>query len=125
MSGWVKHRIRYLRNWRQYVEALTKSIEELLPDTEVYVIGGAAEDRLTILSDIDVLIVVDEPLTIQQRRKIKADIIWNAEKHGFPWDYPVEIHIISRNELPQYLKHVKKLVPVKTKTSQAHEISKQ
>jgi len=120
MSGWVKYRIRYLRNWRQYIKLLAKSIEELLPNAEVYVIGGAAEDRLTILSDIDVLIVVDEPLTTQQLRKIKADIIWNAEKYGFPWDYPVEIHIITRNELPQHLKHVKKLIPVKTRS---HELS--
>lgn len=112
MCGWVKHRIRYLRDWRRYVNALAKSVEELLPNARVYVAGGAAEDRLTVLSDVDVLVVVDKPLAEPQQRRLKADIIWNAEKHGLPWDYPVEIHIITGDQLK---KHAGRLIPVKAK----------
>ena len=121
MCGWVRRRLRYLREWRRYVEALARSVEELLPGAEVYVFGGAAEGRLTVLSDVDVLVVVDEPLTDQLRRKMKADIIWNAGKYGFPWDYPVDLHIVSREELPQYLKHAKKLVPIKSREQPRQE----
>jgi len=116
MCGWVKYKIEYLRNWKHYVNLLAKSIKELLPNTQAYVIGGAAEDRLTILSDIDVLIVIDKPLTDSQRRKLKTDILWNAiEKYGLPWDYPVEIHIATKEELKTYLRHTKKIIPIKIK----------
>ncbi|ADI32068.1 nucleotidyltransferase domain-containing protein [Staphylothermus hellenicus] len=76
----------------------------MLPNAEIYVFSGAAENRLTVLSDVDVLVVIDAPLIPRERRRIKADIIWNAEKYGF--------HVISRIELPMYLKHMRKLVPI-------------
>jgi len=112
-SGWVKWRINYLKNWKHYVGLLAKSVKEVLPEVEIYVIGGAAENRLTILSDIDVLVVTSKPLDVSECRRLKADIIWNAEKHGFPWDYPVEIHIISKRELKNYLKHTKNVIRIK------------
>ena len=111
-GGWIRHRIEYLRKWRHYVSLLARSVRELLPGAEVYVFGGAAEDRLTVLSDVDVLVVVDRELNQREKWKLKADIIWNATKYGFPWDYPVDLHIVSRRELPRYLRHAKKLVRV-------------
>ncbi len=113
--GWVRYRIEYLRKWRYYVELLAKSIEELLPSAEIYVFGGAAEDRLTVLGDIDVLVVVDKPMSYAERRKLKAEIIWDPEKYGFPWDYPVDIRIVTRSELPQYLRYAKKLISISRK----------
>ena len=112
MCGWVRYRIEYLRKWRFYVKLLAKSIRELLPSARAYVFGGAAEDRLTVLSDVDVLIVLDHPIDRRERWRLKADIIWNATKYGFPWDYPVDIHIVTQDELPQYLKHAKRLIPI-------------
>ncbi len=51
--------------------------------------GGAAEDRLTVLSDIDILIIVNRELTDQEKTKLKAGILWNAvDKYGLPWGYP-------------------------------------
>ena len=112
-SGWAKWKIDYLKNWKRYVRLLAKYVKEVLPEAEVYVIGGAAENRLTVLSDIDVLIVTDKPLDASECRRLKADIIWGAAKYGFPWDYPVEIHIISKGELKNYLKHTRKIIQVK------------
>ncbi len=112
MCGWVRHRIEYLRKWKSYVKLLARSVKELLPNAEIYVFGGAAENRLTVLSDVDVLIVLDKPMDRSERSKLKADIIWNATKYGFPWDYPVDIHIVTRSELPQYLKHIKKMISI-------------
>ena len=72
------------------------------------VFGGAAEDRLTVLSDVDILIVIDKKLSLVEKAKLKADIIWNAEKYGFPLHYPIDIHVVSQDELKEYLKYIKK-----------------
>ncbi|MEM4581241.1 MAG: nucleotidyltransferase domain-containing protein [Candidatus Korarchaeum sp.] len=106
MPGWSKYagrRIDHLKRWKQYVKLLYEVARGL--SSEVYVIGGAAEDRLTVLSDIDLVIVVEEALPDSDRRRIKADILWAAVERGLPLDYPVEIHILSREEFETYLRH--------------------
>ncbi|MFN4046420.1 MAG: nucleotidyltransferase domain-containing protein [Acidilobaceae archaeon] len=105
-SSYVKHRIEYLREWRRYARIVAEAARSLL-ESEVYVVGGAAEGRLTVLSDIDIVIVVGWSLTDSERRRIKADILWAAVERGLPLDYPVEIHIASHEELKEYLKRGK------------------
>jgi predicted nucleotidyltransferase len=54
---------------------VTKGME---PNTEVYVIGGVAEDRITVLSDIDILIVTKRKIEGGKRKELKADILIRA-----------------------------------------------
>ena len=101
-----------MRNWRRHVKILADSVRRLIPDVEVYVFGGAAEDRLTVLSDIDFLVVVDRSMKPAEKRRLRADIIWDAVKDGFPWDYPIDIHIVSRKDLGDYQRYIKRSVKV-------------
>jgi len=49
---------RELLRWRKYLEILVEAVKEVLgEDAEVYIFGSAAENRLTVDSDIDVAIV--------------------------------------------------------------------
>ncbi|MGC8933393.1 MAG: nucleotidyltransferase domain-containing protein [Candidatus Methanodesulfokora sp.] len=85
---------------------LAKAAKRILPCSKVYAFGGAAEDRLTVLSDIDVLIVTSKKIT-DSERGIKAEILRVAEDLGFPWYYPIDIHIACTEDLENYRKHGK------------------
>ena len=93
---WAKYHLQHLKKWREAVEAIAKAVSEIVPGAEVYVVGGAAENRLTVLSDIDIVVCLGEkvePDSIWElRRRILATAI---DKYGLPWDYPVEIHILT------------------------------
>lgn len=105
---WVKYHLEHLRNWRKAVEAVVKAVEDLKLDAEVYVVGGAAEGRLTILSDVDVLICVrgwGEDLRMI-RKKVLAKAMDN---YNLPWDYPIELHIYPVEECLETLKYSKNL----------------
>lgn len=87
-----------MRKWREYVESIVRASRDTLPFSEAYVVGGVAEGRVTVLSDIDVLIVVDD-INPRDLLKLKAAIMSRAiDCYGLPWDAPVEIHIASRRE---------------------------
>jgi len=88
------------------------AVKSLGLDADVYVIGGAAERRLTVLSDIDVLVCVDESCGVdlwELRRRILTRAM---DEHGLPWDYPIELHILVRRECEKLLKSLK-AIPVK------------
>lgn len=68
----------------------------------MFIFGGAAEGRLTVLSDIDVLVVTNRSLTDSERRKVKAKMLKVAEGRGLPWYYPVDIHVVNENEFKEY-----------------------
>lgn len=51
-------RLRVIRGWRRYAEIIARAVEATIPDASVYLAGGAAEGRLTILSDVDVVVVL-------------------------------------------------------------------
>jgi len=109
VSSWVKYHFRHLANWRKYAEAIAESVKEIIgEEAEVYVIGGIAENRVTVLSDIDILVVIPDNL---DPRGLSVKILVNAmDKHGLPWDAPVELHIVRRSEAKQYLscsKHIR------------------
>jgi len=111
---WVRRRLRYLRMWREAAKAVAKAARDLDPAAEVYVVGGAAEDRLTVLSDVDIVVIPSKPLDNealnQLRRKVYARAI---DFYNLPWDYPVEIHIMQREEFEEvFLKKGKKVIRV-------------
>ena len=105
---WVKYHLEHLKNWRKAVEAIVKAVEDLRLDAEVYVVGGAAEGRLTILSDVDVLVCVKKEG--EDLRELRKQILVKAmDKYGLPWDYPVEIHVHPVKECLEIIRYSKNL----------------
>jgi len=101
-----------LRRWREYAEKIAKAAESVLGDVEVYVIGGVAEERTTVLSDIDILIVAKH-IDAEKKKMLYADILEKAiDEYGLPWDVPVELHITDEKEAREYLKPSKNAVKI-------------
>ncbi|BCU71560.1 nucleotidyltransferase domain-containing protein [Stygiolobus caldivivus] len=70
---------------------MTRDIE---PGAEVYVIGGVAEDRITVLSDIDILIVVKRKLEGKEKMELRKKVFFRAmDFYDLPFDAPVELHV--------------------------------
>mgnify|MGYP000008673373 CR=1 FL=1 len=112
MSSWVRHHFEHLRRWREYADKVARSARDLAPGAEVYVIGGVAEGRATVLSDIDVLIVV-RGLDSASRRQLSVEILDRAiAVYGLPWDSPVELHVVDEVSFREYLKRCRRVVRV-------------
>ena len=112
MSSWVKYHFTHLRRWREYTEKVSRAVQDLAPDAKVYVIGGVAEGRTTIYSDIDILVVVKstDPNT---RRKLLIDILERAiDTYGLPWDAPVELHVVGEERAKEYLRHSRNVIRI-------------
>ena len=61
VDEYMVERLARLLRWREYVEAIARAAEDLLGGgVEAYVVGGAAEGRLTAASDIDVVVVTSK-----------------------------------------------------------------
>jgi hypothetical protein len=101
-------RLRELLRWRSYLPILVEAVKNVLgEDVEVYMFGSAVEGRLTIDSDIDVAVVVEELPGSASRRVGILNRIWSImEDNGVPWWYPFEIHLMTREEL-KLLREVK------------------
>ena len=105
---WAKHHLEHLRRWREAVEAIAKAIRDLGIKAELYVIGGAAESRLTILSDIDVLLCLEEGLGPEDLWALRRKVLGVAmDKYGLPIDYPVELHIWDKKTCSKTLRREK------------------
>ena len=93
----VEGRLKLLKKWRAITLKAATAIKKLYPQAEIYLFGGAAEGRLTVLSDIDLAVVVDvEP---GSRGEMLARIWEELEREGIPQYYPLEIHVLSRDEI--------------------------
>lgn len=93
-------RLRMILEWRRYLPPLVDAIREVFGDVEAYIFGSAIEGRLTVDSDIDILIVIDHiPRSGLERARL-IDRLWKAiEIRGVsPW-YPFEFHLITRDEM--------------------------
>ncbi len=97
-------RLKLLSQWRRVVERAARAVKSVYPHAEVYLFGGAAEGRLTVLSDIDVAVVFDvEP---RDRPGVVSEI-WEAlEREEIPLYYPLEVHVFTRKEFSK-IKEVK------------------
>ena len=105
---WAKHHLEHLRRWREAVEAIAKAIRDLGIKAELYVIGGAAESRLNILSDIDVLLCLEEGLGPEDLWALRRKVLGVAmDKYGLPIDYPVELHIWDKKTCSKTLRREK------------------
>jgi len=99
-----ERRLKLLSRWRAIATKAASIIKEFYPNAEVYVFGGAAEDRLTVLSDIDIAVVMEDPP--KDRARMLAKIWEILEAKGIPQYYPLEIHLLSRREF-EHLRGVK------------------
>lgn len=107
---WAKYHLQHLRRWREAVEAIARAVKDLNIKAELYVIGGAAESRLTVLSDIDVLLCLEEGLSIEDSWMLRRRVLRAAmEKYGLPIDYPIEPHIQNRETYSETLQRRKVL----------------
>jgi HEPN domain-containing protein/predicted nucleotidyltransferase len=89
-------RLGLLMKWRDYIDILGIVIKETMPGCKAYIVGGAAEDRLTARSDIDVLIACPDPPTRARDIAITTTRIREAlEKRGVEWAYLLEFHIVD------------------------------
>jgi predicted nucleotidyltransferase len=102
---WVRYHFQHLRRWRDYAEKVAAAAGSIDPRAEVYVIGGVAENRATVLSDIDVLVIVSKPrLEPREKKRLAVRILDEAiARHGLPWDAPVEVHVVGREEAARFL----------------------
>ncbi|MCX8162469.1 MAG: nucleotidyltransferase domain-containing protein [Candidatus Bathyarchaeota archaeon] len=105
-EGWARYALeRYLklRSWMDYRGIIVKACRDILGDRclSVYVVGGAAEDRLTVLSDIDVVVVVDDPSykSLENMLAVKR----RAEELGLPVDVWLDVKISTEEEFKQLI----------------------
>jgi len=94
----VETKLQLLRRWRNVVEIVARVVGELYPEAEVYLFGGAAEDRLTVLSDIDIAIVFKKPLDLEKQAEIASRIWDKLEEYGVPPYYPLHLVVLSESE---------------------------
>jgi predicted nucleotidyltransferase len=94
-----KERLEILKDWKEYVNKITKAAKDLLQSCEVYAFGSAVSSGLTAASDIDVLIVTENlPNTLMKRAKVKEEI---EQLANLPPHHPIQIHLVTRKEAKQ------------------------
>ncbi len=81
------------------------------PSLKVYLAGGAAEGRLTVLSDIDIVVVLPHEPAFEEAVRLRARIVEEAEKLGVPLYAPVELHIVGPRGLEK-LQRRGRLIPL-------------
>ncbi len=99
-------RLKIISMWREYVEILVRVVKKLYPETRICLVGGVAENRLTIDSDIDVVIVFKEKPSFEKAVDVRTRIWEEAEKEGLPIYAPIELHIIGEEDLGRYGKTI-------------------
>lgn len=105
----VESDLKLISKWKTYVEKAVKAIREIVPNTQIYLIGGAAEKRLTAQSDIDLLLVLNTEPTHKEKISLREKIIKQLENKGIPPYFPLQIHITTKKETP---KHKRKKIPL-------------
>ena len=101
MSSWVRYHFNHLKRWREYAEAVARAARDLVPSARVYVVGSVARGRYTVLSDIDILIVV--PHRVDPRTFARDVLVRAMDLYGLPIDAPVEIHVVEEGGERPYL----------------------
>ena len=94
--------LRALREGLDRLSDVARAIKSIEPRCEVYLAGGAAENRLTIASDIDILVVLPSEPSFDEAVKLEERIWSELERIGVPSYIPIEIHVISKESLGRY-----------------------
>ena len=100
-----------LKDWREWAEKVAHAAEEILSQSELYVLGSVVRGDYTGGSDIDLLIVSDMvPEGLLKRAEMKSYIENMAD---LPQVHNIQIHLTRRSEAKNYIrragKHILKL----------------
>ena len=88
---------------RREVSRVAEAIKRAVPSAEVYLIGGAAEDKLTALSDMDILVALDRQLSHQDRVSLGMRIMEALDEAGIhTTTLPLDVHIETKSEIARY-----------------------
>ena len=102
----MKRRTAKLRLLREAIDRLDEIAcvlrEALGPGAALYLAGGAAEGRLTVLSDIDIIIVLDREPSFEEAVSIRERIMEALEAAGIPPYLPLDLHIVGPERLKRY-----------------------
>jgi len=109
MARWF---YEFQSTWREAATVVARVAKRLYPGAKVYVIGGAAENRLTALSDVDVLVVLPWDPSPSERLEAKKRIMLGAFDEGLPLDYPIDLHVTGPEGLKQCLRYVRRMVEI-------------
>jgi len=111
-GNWAKYameRYEMLKKWEDYVNYLVRACREILGDCKIYVVGGAAENRLTVLSDLDILVVVEE---FEPDWITKLNIRKRAEELGLPEDLPLDLKILNKKKFNEFKRLYGKIIEI-------------
>lgn len=98
----LSKRAQMLRDWKLWVERIVAVAKRVIPDTEVYVVGGIVRGDSVGGSDVDVLVISPYvPEKAVEKARIKAMI---EEELNLPYYHPLEIHLVTRAEAERYLR---------------------
>jgi len=99
-------RVKILKDWRKYANEIASSTKKILGDNaRIYVFGSAVKEKLTAISDVDILIVSEKvPRSFMKKVKLKLRII---DLSGLPDHNPFELHIVNEEEAKVYFHHIK------------------
>ncbi|WP_460024170.1 nucleotidyltransferase domain-containing protein [Infirmifilum sp. SLHALR2] len=110
--SWVRYHFNHLRRWREYAEKVARAVGDLAPGAKVFVIGSVAEGTPTIYSDVDILVVLDR-VDMETKKRLLVDILERAiDLYQLPWDAPVELHIVSREEAERYFRNARRVIEI-------------
>ncbi|MFP3163964.1 MAG: nucleotidyltransferase domain-containing protein [Acidianus hospitalis] len=92
---------------------MARAVHDIEPNAEVYVIGGVAENRITVLSDIDILIVIKRKLSGKERKELSKKVLTRAmDFYDLPFDAPVELHIEDEENAKRFFSISKKVIKI-------------
>ncbi len=107
----VAERARMVREWRSWILRVAKAIREIWPEAEAYLVGSVARGEAIGSSDVDLLVVLDNPPETP-REQAQARVLIE-EKAGLPDYNPLDLHFTSRSMRDEWLrraKHYKKIL---------------
>lgn len=108
----AKHRAKVFRNLNNYLKTVRETVRELDRDAEIYIFGSIVEGTYTLSSDIDILIVTEQP---------PEKILVKLWERGI--GDPFEIHIVKKEILKTY-KRKSKLVEIEEFIDSLHQQEK-
>lgn len=94
----------------EYSQKVREAVRGVDPRARVYVIGGVAEDRVTVYSDIDLLIVF--PYKVSRTEMNRRILSIAFDEYSLPWDAPVELHIVDEEGAKEYFRHAKRVIEI-------------
>ena len=94
-------RWKELRKWREYVPKMYEALRKR--GLKGYVVGSVAEGTYDCSSDFDLAVVVNRKLDRKDRISLKMEL---EEEMGLPQTFPLEIHLVTEDELRRYERKV-------------------